>query len=409
MPIGVRVFITLLFSVIAVSFLATTTALVLEFSDLGWLSLAAFYSHLFLFFPTFGIVTLLAFYTPACVFTHMYWTRLKFGKLRFLLGFIVVASLSFGISQLFLASPERSIWEVRPELLAADRGEPSGCADSGTCVRMPVLTAVENVRKVSQSRTGLAELSRNCSKDPLILSSPPNQPEQKRFCFASTPLRAPFVLSTDEECCQAQRAFVAAVNNMAGAPTDRSMAGLMHMALLPLKVFFLLMMLAISILLAVRRSAVEKYYGHQLRGIERGVLIGAAAMIIYPIMSHAFLHSAALLYGTESAGGYRAMAPMVSFAFGLWGLLLLFFFYRRRDKELQALARMGGIAGGAVAVAKYDQIIDWFVRIFGSGASYATIGALGLAVIGALVLLYFRTSRDMDETAEDDDDLLEEA
>src|SRR5262249_58244582 len=139
-------------------------------------------------------------------------------------------------------------------------------------------------------------------------------------------------------------------------------------------------------------AGVEKDYAAQIYGIERGVLIGAAAMIIYPVMSHAFLQSAALLYGSETAGGYRAIAPLVSLAFGAWGLLLLFFFYRRRDKELQALARVGGIAGGAVAVAKYDHIIDFFLRGFGSGAGYAAVGALAAAALAARLLPFFLTS-----------------
>lgn len=398
MLIGVRIFIAVLFSLLGLSFLATIAALVFEFLDAGWLTLATFYSHLFLFFPTFGIVTLAAFYTPACVFLDMYWRRLKFGRFRFVLGFITVSLLSFSISLLFQASPERSVWEALPEVLTADQGEPGGCAVRGNCLRLPVLTAVENVRTVSQQRLGVSDLARNCSPDQLI-SPLPGVSEQKRFCFASTALKTPYNLATDEECCRAQKAFVAAINTMAGSPADRSLTALVHTWLLPLKVFFLLMLLVISILLAVRRAALERYYPSQIRGIERGVLVGAAAMIIYPIMSHAFLQSAALLYGTEAAGGYRAIAPLVSLAFGAWGLLLLFFFYRRRDKELQALARIGGILGGAIAVAKYDHILDFFVRVLGSGAGYATLGALVVSALLAIVVLFRRTSEDLERSS----------
>jgi len=397
MLLGVRVFISVLFIIIGLSFLATTGVLIYEFQEASWLTLATFYSHLFLFFPTFGLVTLAAFYTPACVFLDMYWRHVKFGRVRFIMGFIAVALLSYAISLLFLASPERSVWEAPPSVLAADRGEPGGCADRGNCVRLPVLTAVENVRAVSQQRLGLSDLARNCSPDQLVRPLP-GQAEQRRFCFASTPLKSPYSLATDEECCRSQRAFVGAINAMAYDEAERSLTGHVHTWLLPLKIFFMLMLLVISILLALRRRAVEKYYDGQLAGIERGVLVGAAAMVIYPIMSHAFLQSAALLYGAETAGGYRGIAPLVSLAFGAWGLLLLFFFYGRHDQEMQALARMGGIAGGAVAVAKYDNIIDFFVRVLGSGASYATIAVIIVAAIAALVVLYVRTSGDMEQT-----------
>src|SRR5262249_14142493 len=91
MLLGVRVFVALLFVVIGASFLATAGMLVYEFQHADWVTVAAFYSHLFVFFPTFGIVALLAFYTPACVFMDLYWRHVPYGRLRFTLGFFVLA------------------------------------------------------------------------------------------------------------------------------------------------------------------------------------------------------------------------------------------------------------------------------------------------------------------------------
>jgi hypothetical protein len=256
---------------------------------------------------------------------------------------------------------------------------------------MPILQAIDNVRAVSQRRVGLADLGRNCSPDPLI-KLPASADEQRRFCFASTPLGSSAPLATDAECCRSQKAVIAAVNRLYHPVEQRSLVGLVHGWLLPLKVFFMLTLLTISIMLAVRRHAMERHYGSYLPAIERGVLIGGAAMVMYPIMSHAFIQSASLLFGvtSDAALSYRAIAPYVSFGFGAWGLLLLFFFYRRRDKELQALARMGGVVGSAVAIVKYDQIIDLSVRFFGSGASFVNLGMLaGLALL-ALYLLCFQ-------------------
>lgn len=395
MLLGVRVFVAIVFGLIGLSFFVTTGVLVHEFWDADWLTLATFYSHLFVFFPTFGIVALLAFFTPACVFMDLYWRHVRFGKPRFIFGFVVVAALSWLIAGQLLSSRERSVWEVAPATLVADRGEPPGCATgSGSCLRMPIMQGVANVRAVSQRRIGLSDLTRNCTPDPLVKAAP-GVAERQRFCFASTRLEEGSRLATDAQCCDSQRAFAAAVNTLHDAPAQRSLTGAVHPWLLPLKVFFMMILLTISIMLAVWRHSTEKHYQGYLLAIERGVLIGAAAMVMYPIMSHAFLQSANLLYGSygsgiESAGGYRSTGPYVSLAFGVWGLLLLFFFYRRRDKELQSLARMGGVIGSAVAIVKYDQIIDMSVRFFGSGASLVNLGVSLLAAVLALVLLFPR-------------------
>jgi len=399
MLVGVRIFIALVFLVIGLSFLATTGALVYEFWDTDWLALATFYSHLFVFFPIFGIVTLVGFYAPACGFLDMYWRHVPLGRLRFVVGFLTVALLSFVIAQQMRAGPERSVFEVKPEVLAADKGEPAGCADQAICQRMPVLAAVKNVRRVSQSRIGLSDLARNCTPDPLK-GAGTGSLEQPRYCFASTPLPAgegqagKLTLSTDAECCRAQKQLVSAVNAMHDDPARRSLTGLIHNWTLPFKVFFMLMLLTISFMLAFRRRSLEHHYAPYLDGIERGVLIGAAAMVIFPIMTHAFLQSAALLYGAGPIGGFRASAPLFSLAFGAWALLLLFYFYGRRDKEIQALARIGGVIGGAVAIVKYEQIIDFLVRLIGSGAGYVSLTVLTLIAVAAILVLVRKTTRE---------------
>ena len=400
MAFGVRAFIFLVFAITALSFLATTAVLVWEFWSVGWLTIANFYSHLFIFFPTFGIVTLIAFYTPACVFLDMYMRHVPWGRQRFLIGFLVAAALSLYLSNQLMSSQERSIFEVKPAVLKADLGEPPNCAATGTCERLPVLQAVDNVRHVSQSRIGVADLARNCRPDSLK-----DLPAQtRRYCFVTTPLPEDRTeigekqRIADEDCCRAQARFTRAVKTLHDS-NGRSLTSYVHAALLPFKIFFAVVLLVISIMLAVRRKAMEQYYSHYLPGIERGVLVGAIAMVVYPIMSHAFLQSAALLYfGGGPQGGFRSVAPMISFLLGCWGLLILFFFYSRRDQEMQNLARMGGMIGSAVAVVKYDQIIDFSVRLFGSGASWINIAILCAAAGGALVALLVETTREHVET-----------
>jgi hypothetical protein len=404
---GVRLFVGGVFAILGFTFLFTTGVLIWEYWRADWLALASFYSHLFLFFPTFGIVTLLAFYTPACVLTDIYWNRrpgaIKAGVWCYFAGFFVISGLSVLIAANLQGAGERSIFEIEPDLLRLDKGFPENCAARGDCQRLPILKAVENVRIVSQSRIGLSDLARNCRPDGLKDTVPAIAPA-KRYCFASTSLPVNFNASadvlriTDAECCRSQRLFTDAVNELHRSPGGGSLTGTVHSWLLPFKVFFALVLVAISLLLAFRRLRMEKDYKDYLPAIERGVLIGAAAMIVYPIMSHAFLQSAALVYfGGGPTGGYRSVAPLFSFALGAWALILLFYFYRRQEESVQNLARMGGIIGSGIAVVKYDQIIDFSVRLFGSGASQINVAMLCLAAFAAAMLLLTRISRQEEE------------
>ena len=322
--LGVKVFVFCVFLLIGVSFVAPTAALIAEFGGAGWLTLATFYSHLFVFFPTLGVVTLFAFYVPACVFTHMYWRQVRLGKTRFVTGGIAVLAVATLFAQWLSSGHERSIFEIAPKVLTADEGEPTNCgrSDQKACRRIGILEAASDVRTVSQQRIGLTDLARSCHADPLIEATPVSA-QRKRFCFASTRLGPDAPLSGDAECCRAQGAFSKAIGDMYEPIEQRSWTGRIHHGVLVGKIFFMLILLLISLLLAFRIRDLERDYAAYLPGIERGVLIGAAAMVTYPIMSHAFLQSAALLYGAATESGYRATAPYFTAAFGTWALLLL--------------------------------------------------------------------------------------
>lgn len=394
MLLGVRLFVLMVFVALGLSFIATTAVLMWEFRDADWLALATFYSHLFIFFPTFGVVALCAFYLPACVCTDLYWRHVRLGKVRFVLGGVAVAAASVAIASWVSGGREGSIFRIAPAVLKSDRGVPAGCTAATPCRRLPVLEAVNNVREASQGRLGLTDLARSCRRDPYM--SPPHQMLQRaRLCFASTRKGEKGSLVDDEACCAAQSAFAQAIGDMHEPAGQRALTGLVHQALLPGKAFLMLVLLIISVLLAAWRRSLETHYAAYLPGIERGVLIGAAAMVIFPVMNHAFVQSAALLHGSAEGTGYRASAPFLTAAFGAWALVLLFFFYRSGDKDLESLGRLGGVAVGAVAVFKYDLIIDVFVRVFGSGASPLTLAGLAVAAVIAIVALFVRATEEL--------------
>src|SRR5262249_2019573 len=140
--------------------------------------------------------------------------------------------------------------EVAPSVLRADQGVPPRCAEKGEpCERNSVLGAIASLRAASQSRLGIADLTRNCGSDPLFEDVP--GPERRRICFAmsAAPGVGPPRYASDVECCRAQARLRDAVNSWYRTPEQRSTTAFVHAWLLPLKVFFLLNLLVISVLL----------------------------------------------------------------------------------------------------------------------------------------------------------------
>ena len=390
MHISARWFVFLVFAVLGASFIATTGLLMWEFRAHEWLALMTMDSHLFVFFPTLGIVALFAFYLPACAFVDLYWFHMgRSGPWRFLAGVLIVATLSWGISRLLLDTPNRPIFEIAPAVLAADRGAPFGCATGQVeCTRLPILDSIRGLRMVSTQRIGLGKLLRDCERDPLI--EPSQEQSLKRICLAKTRYSAHPVLDDDATCCAAQRAHVEAIRDLHANATDRSLTGLWHARLLPLKIFFLLILLSMSGMLAFWSERVSQRYRAKLFEIEVGILIGIVAVLFLPLMSQAFLQSYRVLAGAAGKGYFSAIVPAITVAVVLWAALLVFFFFRNnRDRELQTLGRFAGFGAGAFALIKIDEVISVLVRVLGSGAS---ITSLVLLLAFSFILIFIMAS-----------------
>ncbi len=282
-------------------------------------------------FQHLACLPLAAFYTPSCALTDMYWRYVRFGRLRFAIGFIVLAGCAWMIADKMNASQFRSVWDLKPEVLLADTNEPSGCGSEGApCERIAILDAIKNVSTVSHARLGLSDFGRSCKPDRFFEGS--SAPERRRFCFASTPLTESPYLSTNAECCSAQERLQQTISSHYSNVQNRSLTNFVHALVLPLKVFFLLTLGVISLLLALRHNSISFHYPADQVRIEIGVIVGALAMIFFPMMSQAFVQTADALYGTSQNEGFKPIVPFMSFAFGAWALLLLLFFYRRHDK-----------------------------------------------------------------------------
>jgi hypothetical protein len=410
--LGVRMFVLLVFAAIGASFIAIGAALVVEFGGADifdrksiWLALATLNSHLFLFFPTLGLLTLFAFYAPACVFVDLYWRHVPYGRLRFLLGAVVLLAATWAIST-GLREGTPAIWQIAPAVLEADRGKPERCAPlqrpgpeiCPTCAverepprevcvgRQPILKAVSEIREVSKQSFGLGLYARNCR--PAGLLEPDLDREAARYCFASgTKLDA-------DACCAAQQRFDADLFQLYAAPERRSLTDRVHSLTLPVIVFFMLILLVMGGLLIARRHAVDRYYFDMVLKVERGVLFGAFIMIIWPFTNHAFIESSATLYGPGNRSTYIEFAPFFSALFGLWALMILFYFYRKSEKDVEATGRAFGVIASLVTVLNYSEIVRYSERFIGSGASWESLTFLVLLILIIASRLTFWKSSD---------------
>jgi hypothetical protein len=289
----------------------------------------------------------------------MYWRYVSFGRLRFLFGLIVLGAAAFYIASGLSSNPHRSVWDLKPATLAHDKSEPAGCGSADRpCERIALIDGVTNLSLVSQRRIGVREFYRSCQAEPLI--EPDATEEARRFCFASTPLSEAPRLSTDAECCQAQRRYQSAIDRLYVDPTQQSITGRIHKLLMPAKVFFLFILLGISALLTLRHSGVKRHYPDRISHIEISVLVG----------------------------GFRSIVTLMSFLFGAWAVLLLLFSFRQHDQDLELAAKLTGVAASTIAVFKYDLLVSIIVRVLGSGADEKSVAMLiALALLAVVVLL----------------------
>ncbi len=385
---GIRTAVFLIFAILGASFLSVLGALIYEYKETNWVDLATIYSQLFLFFPTFGILALCAFYFPACIFLDMYWNHVPYGRARVWIGGIALAVGSYAIAQPLLTGVP-AIWQVKPAVLEADRGVPPACVEQQqSCARLPVLKAVSLVRDASQDRVGLGAFGRDCSvkDDPYL--RPPDSFSEMRYCFASG------TMASGAECCAAQASFREHMQSMYAPPENRALTGRVHAWVLPFIIFFLLVLFVIGLMLVIRRRSLDEFYARQLNRLERGVLVGAFAMLFWPLSNHAYIQSTTVLFGGSSRSLFVTLAPAFSLLFGLWALMLFFFFLRRYKQDVETVGKIGGVIISGIAFLRYEELVGYFERLAGSGADAWSFGFLGAVVLTAFLQLLIWRSYD---------------
>jgi hypothetical protein len=366
---GARVFVTLVFFVLGAAFIVSTGLLLLEFENTERLTILTAHSHLFFFFPVLGVLALFAFYLPAVVLTHFYWNRVRYGKLRFLAGFGVLAVGAVAVA-IWLDEPPRGIYEVSPIALAADKGDPA-------TKRAPILQSLLDLRAEARKRVGLSKFARNCDSDTLLEA--PEEMNKVRYCFpAQAPLKG-------AECCAVQKSATEAVTQL--YRTRPSISATYDAIFLPMKIFFVLVIVAIAGLLAIWRNRLDEHYGELVPRLERSIIVGAFAMLFWPAMDYGYQQTTDVLFGRHGEG------PQLRLSLVLipWALLLLFYFLRRLGKRGELVGQISGVVVAGVAVLRYEQLNDLVGRIFGIGAEpWFLIFLVAASLAGLVLLLWFR-------------------
>jgi hypothetical protein len=203
----------------------------------------------------------------------------------------------------------------------------------------------------------------------------PDEMAKQRYCFAAGRKLGGL------ECCAAQKLFSAEVSRLQVARP--SLSGIYDQTIfLPLKVFFVLIVVLIAGLLAFRRVELDKHYPELVPPIERGVIIGAFAMLFWPIMDYGYQQTANVLYGR-----FQGLQLRYSLVIVPWALLLLFYFLRRLGKRGEMIGQIAGVVTAAVAVLRYEDLNDWAVRLLGVGTSRWIIGVLVVLAVAGFVAL----------------------
>jgi hypothetical protein len=380
--VGARIFIAIVFTILGAMFIGSTALLIHEFQVIdarvpgaGWLTMVIAHGHLFLFFPILGVLALVAFYLPSVVLTHLYWNHVPYGKVRFLVGFAVVAAVAYLFAWHLDRGELRSIYEASPTALLADKA----AADAGRVPgRVAILDALANLRGEAQQRFGLSSFGRSCKEDKLL--EEPDDMKNERYCFPAARNLSGY------PCCRAQKAFAEAVRSLQEGEQTRSLSGTWDRLLfLPVKTFFILVVVIIALMLAAWRNRMDRHYGDLVPRLERGVIIGGFAMLFWLAMDYGYQQTANALFGRPEPGPQLRL----SLVFVPWGLLLLFYFLRRLGRQGELVGQISGVVFAGVAVARYEQLNDWIVRLVGVGVAPWMLGALiGVALIGLVALFW---------------------
>ena len=211
----------------------------------------------------------------------------------------------------------------------------------------------------------------------------PDELEKERYCFPAG------VRLKSAACCEVQKSFADEIARLQADPARRSNAAVYDAIFMPLKIFFVLLVIGIGLLLSVWRDKIDQLYREKVPTVERGVIIGAFAMLLWPAMDYGYQQTSNVLFGR-----WEGLQLRLSVVIAPWALLLLFYFLRRLGKQGEMIGQIAGVVTAAVALLRYEDLNDWAVRLLGVGSQEWVMASLvGVAVVGLVGLLWPWRSR----------------
>ena len=378
-----RIIVSLAFLGFAAAFVWETYSLMQEYAKDGlWFRLAVLDSQNFIFFPVAGIAALMVFWRPATVAVDAFARgRLPFGRPVLLIGLAGAVWMAMNIATAFNSSSTRSLYEVAPEAILNDTAAP---AVNGLPPRAAIDAALERVRIQARMEEGLAPFRDSCDADMLAYS---RMADDVKYCFAAD------AEITVRACCRAKSLMRERVNALNAAQPSKT--GEVHKIVLPIKVFFLIILFFIGMLLASRRQVLRDMYSETLNRFSLGVPIGAAMMLIWPLMNAAYASGVDMLLGDGTSSAYRVTAPLYTLAFGAWALMLLFYHLRSYPQQTEMIAKMAGVIGAVLGIVQYDLVVRYITATLGVGADTVTITIFTIISVGLALIVVSRRDRDL--------------
>ncbi|MDJ0920050.1 MAG: hypothetical protein QNI84_02915 [Henriciella sp.] len=375
-----RIIVTVVFAVFYLAFLVETGALLIEFGPerLG-IRMATLFAHNFLFFPIVGFLALVAFWRPTVLIVDaLLWGKVKLGQATLAAVVLVVTCLSVFLSSAFGSSNARSLFEVSPAALTADRGVMS---ENDALRRASVQEILVKMKINALSEGGLSEFQSNCDAEWLQFAV---AADEQKLCFPTG------TIISVKECCAARTRFREFINaSHAAAPSD--LAGI-HRLIIPFKMTFLLTLLAVGILLVRLRKRLTHLYGAAVQNVSFPIAVGGALMLLWPLMNASYLDTFSLLTSDGSSNVYRVTAPLYALGFGIWSLLLIFFHLRTYPSQMEIALKGAGALAAVLGVLQYEQIIAYLSRTLGIGGGIVAVVVfiVGIAALVASVMLGHR-------------------
>lgn len=386
--------VTILFCIIYIGFAAELIGLVTEFHAFGLaVPFATVYAHNFLFFPVVGLLALIAFWRPTVMIVDaLAYEKVKHGRATLGVTALVVLILSALTANAFSNSSVRSLFEIAPQAISADRPVE---AEDPALRRAAFQEILIKLKVNANGEDGLSPYRINC--DPQWLEFAVSADEQS-ICFPTgTQISA-------AECCQARTRFIEFVN-ATQAETPSNLATI-HRLTLPTKMLFLFLLLAMGILLVRLRVPLTKIYGSEVQEVSFQIAIGGALMMLWPLMNATYLETFALLTSDGGSNLYRVTAPLYSFGFGIWAMLLVFFHLRTFPSQIELALKAAGVLVAALGVTQYEEILSYLTRTLGVGGGLVAIivFATGAGAMVAAMLFGVRPPDFIDPRPVDSDD-----